>query len=227
MNVSTHEQPGAMREFVLIAALFAGLGYWLATRMLEPSLGLIAWKGAGVGLLTVWAAMHARGVDGWLIALVMACGATGDVLLDPIGLTVGAAAFLVGHLVAIVLYWRNRRPELSPSQKLLVMVLAPLVVGIAWLLPADRSAAPAIALYSLALAAMAAVAWSSRFPRYWTGLGAILFVTSDLLIFARLGPLASSALPGLLIWPLYFTGQAMIVMGVVRTLQASGDKTPI
>ena len=66
---------------------------------------------------------------------------------------------------------------------------------------------------------MAATAWISRFPRYWTGLGAVLFVISDLLIFARMGPLAGSAVPGLLIWPIYFTGQAMIAMGVVRTLE--------
>ena len=75
-----------------------------------------------------------------------------------------------------------------------------------------------LAFYATPLALMAALAWISRFSRFTVGLGAMFFVISDLLIFARMGPLAGSILPGLLIWPLYFTGQAMIAVGVVRTL---------
>ncbi len=217
MNIEENA-PDAAVGLILLAALLAGLSYWAATQIMEPSGLLIIWKGTGVGLLALWAAMQARNIDGWLIALVMACGAAGDVLLDAVGLNAGAAAFLVGHLVAIVLYLRNRRESLTFSQRLFVTILVPAVVAIAWFLPADRSAAPGIAFYSLALAAMAATAWTSRFPRYRTGIGAVLFVISDLLIFARLGPMSGSVIPGLLIWPLYFTGQAMIVMGVVRAL---------
>jgi uncharacterized membrane protein YhhN len=218
MTESGNRASGTLTGLLLLLALLAGLSYWVATQVMVPAPMLIAWKGAGVGLLALWAALQARSTDGWLIALAMALGATGDVLLDAFGLEAGAAAFLAGHFVAIFLYLRNRRAATSMSQRLLAILLVPLVVGIAWLLPADRSLAPTIALYSLALAAMAACAWTSRFPRYWVGVGAILFVVSDLLIFARLGPMATSALPALLIWPLYFTGQAMIVMGVVRTL---------
>ena len=68
----------------------------------------------------------------------------------------------------------------------------------------------------LVLGAMAATAWVSHFPRHWVGLGAVLFAVSDLLIFARMGPLAGSMLPQVLIWPLYFGGQALIATGVVR-----------
>ena len=76
-----------------------------------------------------------------------------------------------------------------------------------------------MAVYALALGGMAAAAWSSSFPRYRVGLGAVLFVVSDLLIFARLGPLESSAIPGLLIWPLYYFGQFLICTGVISTLR--------
>ena len=65
---------------------------------------------------------------------------------------------------------------------------------------------------------MAASAWISRFPRYRVGLGAVMFVASDLLIFAKMGPLAGSLIPVLLIWPLYFIGQALIAWGAVTTL---------
>jgi uncharacterized membrane protein YhhN len=70
---------------------------------------------------------------------------------------------------------------------------------------------------------MAAAAWTSSFPRYRVGLGAVLFVASDLLIFARMGPLAASALPGLLVWPLYYFGQVLIATGVVGELRARQD----
>jgi uncharacterized membrane protein YhhN len=92
------------------------------------------------------------------------------------------------------------------------------VVAVAFLLPSDRATAPGIALYALGLGAMAAAAWLSRFPRPLTGAGALLFVASDLLIFAHGGPLAGSAAAGFAVWPLYFAGQAMICLGVVRTL---------
>lgn len=207
---------------VLLLALVAGLGYWVGARFFDPfAPAMIAWKGAGVGLLAIWAGLQARSPDGWLIAIVLALGAAGDVLLDAAGAYPGVAAFLAGHLVAIVLYLRNRRPKLSVSQLLLAIVLVPVVVFVTWSMPENRAIAPPMSLYALALSLMAATAWTSRFPRYLTGLGAMLFVASDLLIFARYGPLAASAIPGLLIWPLYFTGQAMIATGVVRTLQAT------
>ncbi|QLC24199.1 lysoplasmalogenase [Parasphingopyxis algicola] len=218
MTEESSSKAGDLAPAVLVIALLAGLSYYLATRFMEPSALLIAWKGAGVGLLAVWAAMQARSLDGWLLALVMALGATGDVLLDAVGTVQGGMAFMAGHLIAITLFFRNRRSETTLSQKLLAVLLVPVVIWLSWTFPADRGMASGVALYATPLAFMAALAWISRFSRYLTGIGALLFVVSDLLIFARMGPLASSLVPGLLIWPLYFTGQAMIAIGVVKTL---------
>lgn len=202
------------------AALIAGLSYWPGSRLpLDPAL-LIAWKGAGVGLLALWASLRVRSTDGWLLAAIMAFGAAGDVLLEAVSLEVGAAAFLAGHLAAILLYARNRRVGAGWWP----MLAVPLVVAAAAALPADRAAAPGIALYSAGLAAMAACAVMSRFR--FAALGAWLFVASDLLIFARLGPLAGSALPGLMIWPLYFAGQALIAWGVAASLRSGAPAPP-
>lgn len=203
----------AARLFFL-AALIAGGSYY-ATHWITvaPAVDVI-WKGAGVGLLALWAALQARSTDGWLIAAALALGATGDVLLETHGLTIGAIAFLAGHVVAVVLYLRNRS---GPIWQAAVIALA--VVATAWILPADRSAAPGIALYAAGLGAMFGTAAISRFPQASVGLGAALFVLSDLLIFGRMGPMAGSALPGLLIWPTYFAGQALIAWGVVRSLR--------
>ena len=203
--------------WVLILALLAGVSFWFVGQHTIPRPPWIAWKGAGVGLLTIWAALNARGRDGWLTTVVLAFGTLGDVLLER-SQTGGALAFLAGHLTAIILYLLHRRSKLSPSQIILSVLLFLGVPLIAFLLPADRAAAPGIALYATGLGAMAASAWISRFPRYRVGLGAVLFVASDLLIFAKMGPLAGSLIPVMLIWPLYFAGQALIAWGAVTTL---------
>ncbi|HEY9235280.1 MULTISPECIES: lysoplasmalogenase family protein [Phenylobacterium] len=202
---------------VLAASVAAGVSYWIARDLaLTPTLA-VAWKGAGVALLPLYAGLKARNLDGWLICLVMALGALGDVLLETSGLTVGALAFLAGHLVAIGLYLKNRAHRLGG--RAWAFLIVPAAVAIAYLLPTDRAMAPGVALYTLGLSLMAACALISRFPLALTGLGALMFVLSDLLIFARAGPWAQAAWIGLAIWGLYYFGQLLICTGVVRTLQ--------
>lgn len=202
---------GASNMLFVVAVVAGGSFYathWIGEGLpAEP-----VWKGAGVGLLAAWAGVQARRADQWLIAAALGSGALGDVLLETNGLTVGAVAFLAGHVVAAALYLRNRN---APLWRAGAIALA--VCLLAWALPAERDAAPGIALYALGLGAMAGTAWTSGFP-HMVKLGAALFVLSDLLLFAQLGPLARSPLPELLIWPTYFGGQALIAWGVVRRL---------
>ena len=66
---------------------------------------------------------------------------------------------------------------------------------------------------------MAAAAWMSRFPRYRVGIGAVLFVASDFLIFSGMGPFELAPLPDILVWPLYYGGQLLIATGAVQTLR--------
>ena len=202
----------------LLASLLAGISYFFVRDGQIPGLYLMAWKGAGVALLAAYALARHKGTDANQIAAVMAFGALGDVLIE-LELTWGAIAFLVGHLIAIHLYWRHRRPQLTPSQKLASWAMLVLIPLIAFFLPADRAAAPGVAFYATGLGAMTAAAWSSSFPRYRVGIGAVMFAVSDLLIFARMGPLAHSALPDLLVWPLYYFGQFLICIGVVGELR--------
>lgn len=199
------------------AALIAGASFVFAAQSGATGALFVAWKGAGVALLALWCALQARGRDGWLIAAVMAFGALGDVLIEW-RLEAGAGAFLIGHVLAIALYVRNRRSRLTPSQTGLGLLIAPATVFVAWMLTMAQPGGLGVVFYAAGLGLMASTAWISRFPRYRTGIGAVLFVASDLLIFARMGPMAASPLPGLLIWPLYFAGQALIAYGVVRTL---------
>jgi uncharacterized membrane protein YhhN len=211
------KQSGSLGRLILIAAVIAGVSYFYVVGNQVPGpLGTI-WKGAGVGLLALYAALQARSTDGWLIALVMACGALGDVLLDAVGMTAGAVAFILGHVTAIALYLRNRRDSLAPSQKWLATLVLPLGVLIAvWSVPFENR--PMIGIYTGFVAAMAAAAWISRFPRYRTGIGAMMFLASDLLIFARMGPFSDATWVGFGIWGLYFAGQVLIVLGVTQKL---------
>jgi uncharacterized membrane protein YhhN len=198
----------------LVASLIAAIGYYFLRGDTLPDLFEWALKGTGVALLAGYALSRHKGADSAQIAAVMAFGALGDMLIE-LQLEWGAAAFLAGHLVAIQLYLRHRRPSLAGSQKALALALLVLTPLISWRLTGSAM----VALYATGLGAMAAAAWTSNFSRYRVGIGAVLFVLSDLLIFARMGVLARSPLPDLLIWPLYYFGQFLIATGVVGELQ--------
>lgn len=202
----------------LLLSLLASITYYFVSDAPIPGLYLMLWKGLGVGFLAVFAFVRHHSFDGRLIGGAMTLGAIGDMLIE-IDMIYGAVAFLIGHVIAIALYARHRRASITFSQRLFALLLVPGVVLIAWALPMDRSGAGGIALYSLFLAVMAAMAWTSDFPRYRVGTGALMFVVSDLLIFARLGPLEGSAIPDWLIWPLYYFGQFLICTGVIQTLR--------
>ncbi len=210
-----------MTRIIWWAAIAAGVSYML------PVLGdwqgpmVTAWKGTAVGLLALWAAMQAQSRDGWLIAAVLAMGAAGDVLLNIYGLKVGAIAFVAAHLLAILLYLLNRRANPSGSQRALAWLLVPATLVITWAITAPHPDWPIAAGYAGIAAAMAATAWLSRFPRYRTGIGALLFVASDLAIFAGQAELPPVEMRRLAVWPLYFGAQALIAWGVVTTLRAT------
>lgn len=212
---------GATARTLVIASLVLGASYVFAGASGLPGWATTVWKGLPVALLAFAALIEARETDGRLLAGVLALGALGDVLLVG-NMTHGGLAFMASHVLAIGLYLRNRRAALSPSQRALVVLLVPAAVVTAFLLPADRAVAPGVALYALAVSAMAAAAWASRFPRYRTGIGAMLFVASDLLIFAELGPLGPDG-AGPAIWLLYYVGQLLVFLGVRATLAA--DRT--
>lgn len=202
----------------LLASLIAGVSYFFI--MDDPIGGawLMLWKGAGVALLAIYASRRARGLDGALIAIVMAFGAAGDVALE-VSFVFGGALFAVGHFIAIALYWRNRRARTTPSQKIAsaaLLFLTPVIAGLmTWPLPNWQIATA----YSALVGAMAAAAWTSSFPRYRVGIGAVLFVVSDLLIFATEAGHVAPEVTSWLIWPLYYSAQFLIVTGVVQTLR--------
>lgn len=204
----------------LLASLIAGISYWFVAGSAIPGLYLILWKGAGVGLLAVYAWRHHSVADAHRIAVVMALGSLGDMILE-VDFTFGALAFLLGHLVAIALYLKHHRRVMNPEERLATagLLLAIPIVSFA------LTRRPEVALYALGLGGMTAAAYASDFPRSRVALGATMFAVSDLLIFARMGPMAESAVPHLLVWPLYYFGQFLITVGVIGALRRKGAFT--
>lgn len=202
----------------LLASLIAGVSYFFVMDDPVGGVWLMLWKGASVAFLAMYAAHRARCFDGALITMVMAFGAAGDVALE-VSFLIGGVLFAVGHIIAIVLYWRNRRERTTLSQKIagLALCLAtPLIAGLmTWPLPNWQIATA----YSAIVGAMAGAAWTSRFPRYRVGIGAAMFVVSDLLIFACESNHVAPEVGAWLIWPLYYGAQFLIAAGVVQTLR--------
>ncbi len=130
----------------------------------------------------------------------------------------GAAIFALGHVVAVALYLRNRRAGANvPAAALLFaasVAAAAILAPVGWRLP--------IAFYTIFLGAMVASASLSRFPQAFVG--ALLFLGSDLLIFARMGLLQGESWVSPTVWLSYFGGQALIAWGVASRLDISSNR---
>lgn len=206
------------RPWLLASIAAATAFYFLRDNPVGEGLWGILLKGAGVGLLAVYALQrvpHNRhGLDGVLLVAALTLAALGDMAIELDPVTCGAF-FAAAHCAAVALYLRNRHARPSPVQKIIGLALlfgTPLVSY-------GLSGQAYIAIYASFLGAMAAAAWMSHYPRYRVGTGAVLFVISDWLIFSREGGFNLGLLPDLLIWPLYYIGQVMIATGVVQCLR--------
>ncbi len=198
----------------LLASIAAAVAFYFLRDEAIGGVQLMLLKGAAVGCLAAYALHRGRGKDALTIGAVMALSSLGDMAME-LSTEVGGAAFFASHLAAISLYLRHPRHHATRSQKALAVTLLLATPTISWLLSHEW----AVALYGLALGGMAATAWMSRFPRYRVGVGAILFVVSDWLIFSRFGPINLGNLPDMLIWPVYFSGQFLIATGVTQVLR--------
>jgi uncharacterized membrane protein YhhN len=206
------------RPWLLASIAAATAFYFLRDNPVGEGLwGLVA-KGASVGLLVIYVVMRVpqgrRGADGALLVTALALASAGDVAIE-LDFLIGGALFAAAHCVAVALYLKNRHKRPSPTQKAIGLALLIGTPLVSYILSGEGQ----IAAYAAFLGAMAAAAWMSHYPRYRVGTGAVLFVLSDWLIFARMGTIDLEPLPTVLIWPLYYAGQLMIATGIVQCLR--------
>jgi len=205
------------RPFLLLSIAAALAFYYLRVSQL-PELYLMPLKGSAVALLAVYAFLRHSSPDAKLLGWALAAAALGDIGVE-FDVRVGGLLFFLFHVLALGVFMRNRRGPLRGGHSWIVGLLVVLTPLVGWLLPYDRAMAWEVALYAFALGCMAAGAWASNFPRPQVGAGALLFVVSDLLLFAEMGPLSGSEVPQILVWPIYYLGMLLIATGVIRSLR--------
>ena len=198
----------------LLVAIAAAIAYYFLRDNEIGGTYLILLKGVSVGALAMFAWYRARGTDHTLLTIALAIAAVADMVLE-LDLVWGGVAFALAWGFAILLYSRHRRDHPSVSQRGLGLALTVIVPVIAWLLSRE----PLLLLYAIILGVMAGLAWTSSYPRYRVGIGAVLIVASNLLMFGQDDPILASGLAHYLIWPLYFAGQFLIATGVMQTIR--------
>lgn len=155
----------------------------------------------------------------------LALGAVGDFALSRPGarwFVAGMAAFAAGHLAYTAWMWGQGEglagPSADPGSVMALTALAALAASTeTWLAPHAGALRIPVRGYVLVISLMGAAAILLP-PTGWqrpVQLGAALFILSDLILAVRLfrtrDPVWKRRL-GVLVWPLYFSGQAMILL---------------
>ncbi len=198
----------------LLAGIVATCAYYFLWNNPIGGVWLIALKGASVGFLAIYALRRGHGVDGALLALALALSAVGTMAVE-LYFRPGWTLFALSHIVATVLFLRNRKPDPSLNRKALALGLLVATPLATWLLTGAVSAT----IYASVLGVMAATAWASLFARRHVGAGVLVLVSGKLLAFSRISGFDMGELPELLGWPLYYAGLLAIATGVVQTLR--------
>jgi uncharacterized membrane protein YhhN len=177
--------------------------FWPLKALSVPPLVLLAWR------------RRERVPGASLLAAALAAHAAGDVLLVLAPLLAGVAAFAVGHLLFVALFWRYRVgwDEVRGGAKLRLGLLALAGALMLSLLRGGLRGSLALAVpgYAMTLLAMAAMAQVARRGQPFVAAGAFAFVLSDALLGLVLFRHFDGGAP--LAWPLYVLAQGSIALG--------------
>lgn len=215
--------PGKFSTPIWVLTCLLGAAYWLGALARSgiafpalahlPASVLIPWKGAcTLGLaLSLAAASKARPIR--LLAFALLISAVADMVLATKAMVAAGLLFSVSHLIAIRVFWRNRADPITPQWRAVAVAVPMASFGLSLAAIHGTNVPLYFALYPLLSGIMAATALLSRFPRWLCGLGATIFICSDVLVLAWLGVLARDPGFGFLTWLSYFTGYALLARG--------------
>jgi uncharacterized membrane protein YhhN len=195
-----------MSRLLLLISVVASAIY-ASSFVLGPFSGMWAVKAFAVALLAVWARRYR------LLAIGLLLGSIGDALLDldPKYFVAGLVAFLVGHAVYALCFWRSGRGTPGPIPQITVLLFAG--VFIAWLWPSLGAMRIPAACY---FAAITMMALASLRVGGWVAIGALLFLASDAMLATDRFRL-EIPLRDWLVWSTYYCGQLGIALGFVRS----------
>ncbi|MGL4279667.1 MAG: lysoplasmalogenase family protein [Albidovulum sp.] len=203
---------------IAVAAAFAAL-YGARYCHAAPSGAKTGVKTLSVALLALAAA--AAGAPP-LVTLGLALGAAGDFFLSLRGeraFLAGMAAFAAGHLAYAAAFVAAGGGV--PGLAVLVPLLALGASTEVWLAPHTGALRWPVRGYVLVILIMAAAAFS--LPLGLVTLGAALFVLSDFILaldIFRYGPDRPNHWRARVLWAAYWSGQALILLGMTATLAA-------
>ena len=182
----------------------------------QPGPGASAAKTASVALL----ALIALAVGAPLaVTLGLAFGALGDFFLTrraEAAFLAGMAAFAAGHLAYTG--WMFT-PEHATRMIWALPMVALALSTERWLLPQTGALKGPVRAYVWVITLMAMAATTLPLRLWPAMLGAALFVASDLLLALRLFVAQDAQAQrrlSLLLWPAYWGGQALILLGAIR-----------
>ncbi|MFI6069597.1 lysoplasmalogenase [Micromonospora sp. NPDC051227] len=193
---------------LLANATGGGLAFLLTKPLLMPLLAAYLWR--------VSAERAARPDRLLLAALAFATGGDVALMIDGTGwFLAGMACFLGTHICYLTAFTRHGA---ATALRRTPLVAVPLgyavltVVALTWMWAGltDVGLAVPVAGYAIALAAMASTAATQGWR---VGLGAALFLGSDLLIAAGVAEVAQPPGAPVLVMATYAAGQALIVTG--------------
>ena len=162
-----------------------------------------------------------RDRDNVILGMALAFSSLGDALLDldPEQLFLrGLLAFLVAHLIYILLFVRNWVRPLRPKGWQLALQATVLIYSMLlshWLAPSLGAVAAPVMLYICVITVMAVSAILAKFSAPWVYTGVILFLISDSIL--AINKFKSPVpLRGYLVWATYYLAQYAIAIGFVR-----------
>lgn len=209
-----------MTAVALCAALVLALVYGAVYSGQPPSAARSAVKTGAVAGLAL-AALPAGAPA--LVAAGLALGAAGDFFLSRDGtraFLAGMAAFALGHLAyAAAFLVPGTWPPLPAVLPLLALALSTEL----WLAPRTGGLRGPVRGYIVVITLMALAAFTLPDGRAIALAGALLFLVSDLLLSLELFVLSDGGLKrlaGRLLWAAYWSGQALILWGMVPTVGA-------
>ena len=224
---------GAADRTLLLLSIICSFIY-LVTQGFQPYPGSVLLKLLSVAPLAVIAfksleepSANLHGVE-WLrdrdnviLGMALAFSSLGDALLDldPERFFIrGLLAFLVAHLIYILLFVRNWIRPLRPRGWQLALQAAVLIYSMLlsqWLAPSLGAVAGPVMLYVCVITVMVVSAVLAGFSKPWIYSGVILFLISDSIIAVNK---FKSPVPGrdYLVWTTYYLAQYGIAIGFMR-----------
>jgi hypothetical protein len=223
-----HEQPAHAGNLgaAYAAVLVIGGTYWLTAMARSgiafdhladlPQALIVSWKGASAAGLALLVLLRTSGDTRWFLGGSLMLIAIADVLLVMRGLMSGGTVFVLAHVLAIIGYFRCRDGRASALTRIVAFSVPVLtIVGVSLAVTAKSMHSIHLA-YPAISGTMAACAIASRYNPLKCGLGAVLFVLSDVLFFWDFGFFDGSGAMGCLVWPAYFLGLALIAAGAIE-----------